>query len=217
MAKATLGGDVVPARKSFDFVGFLERYGVLVFLILLIALFTAYNPRFLSARNITNILTEVSIYGIIGIGMTYVILTGGIDLAVGSLLAFSAMCGAYLVRALGGDFFMSWLVALLVSCAVGTAVGYLHGAVTTKVSVAPFLVTLGGMTVWRGATLIINDGAPISGFNAGYGWWGRGAILGVPVPVLVFFVVAAAGYVVLRYTRYGRQVYAVGGNPEAAR
>ena len=88
MAKATLGGDVVPARKSFDFVGFLEKYGVLVFLILLIVLFTAYNPRFLSARNITNILTEVSIYGIIGIGMTYVILTGGIDLAVGSLLAF---------------------------------------------------------------------------------------------------------------------------------
>ena len=218
MAKATLGGDVVPARKSFDFVGFLERYGVLAV------------PRSCSSpcsrptihvscspRNITNILTEVSIYGIIGVGMTYVILTGGIDLAVGSLLAFSAMCGAYLVRALGGDFFMSWLVALLVSCAVGTAVGYLHGTVTTKLNVPPFIVTLGGMTVWRGATLIINDGGPISGFNAGYGWWGRGAILGVPVPVFVFFVVAAAGYVVLRYTRYGRQVYAVGGNPEAAR
>ena len=86
---------------------------------------------------------------------------------------------------------MSWLVALLVSCAVGTAVGYLHGKVTTKFSVPPFIVTLGGMTVWRGATLIINDGAPISGFNAGYRWWGRGDILGVPVPVLVFFVVAA--------------------------
>jgi inositol transport system permease protein len=217
MAKATLGGDLTPARKGFDLVGFFEKYGVLVFLVLLIALFTAYNPRFLSARNVTNILTEVSIYGIIGIGMTYVILTGGIDLAVGSLLAFAAMCGAYMVQALGGDFTMSWFVALITACVVGTAVGYLHGTVITKFNVPPFIVTLGGMTVWRGATLILNDGAPISGFNAGYRWWGRGDILGIPVPVLVFFIVALAGYVVLRYTRYGRQVYAVGGNPEAAR
>jgi inositol transport system permease protein len=217
MAKATLGGDVIPARKPFDLVGLLEKYGVLVFLVLLIILFTFYNPRFLSARNVTNILTEVSIYGIIGIGMTYIILTGGIDLAVGSLLAFSAMCGAYIVSTLGGDFTMSWFVALLVACAVGTTVGYLHGKVTTRFNVPPFIVTLGGMTVWRGATLILNDGAPISGFNAGFRWWGRGDILGIPVPVLVFFIVAVAGYVVLRYTRYGRQVYAVGGNPEAAR
>jgi inositol transport system permease protein len=217
MAKATLGGDVIPARKPFDLIGLLEKYGVLVFLVLLIVLFTFYNQRFLSARNVTNILTEVSIYGIIGIGMTYIILTGGIDLAVGSLLAFSAMCGAYIVSTLGGDFTMSWFVALLVACAVGTAVGYLHGKVTTRFNVPPFIVTLGGMTVWRGATLILNDGAPISGFNAGFRWWGRGDILGIPVPVLIFFIVAVAGYVVLRYTRYGRQVYAVGGNPEAAR
>src|SRR5687767_16020385 len=95
-------------RRGFDFVGFMEKYGVLLFLILLIILFTAYNPRFLSPRNITNILTEVSIYGIIGVGVTFVILTGGIDLAVGSLLAFSAICGAFIVHALGGDVFMSW-------------------------------------------------------------------------------------------------------------
>ncbi len=217
MAKATLSGDLKPTTKGFDIVGFFEKYGVLVFLIVLIAVFTAYNPRFLSARNVTNILTEVSIYGIIGIGMTYVILTGGIDLAVGSLLAFAAMSGAYLVQALGSDFTMSWFVALVVACVVGTGVGYIHGTVITKFNVPPFIVTLGGMTVWRGATLILNDGAPISGFNAGFRWWGRGDILGIPVPVVVFFIVAFAGYIALRYTRYGRQVYAVGGNPEAAR
>ena len=86
--------------------------------------------------------------------MTYVILTGGIDLAVGSLLAFAAMSGAYLVQALGGDFTMSWFVALVVACVVGTGVGYIHGTVITKFNVPPFIVTLGGMTVWRGATLI---------------------------------------------------------------
>lgn len=204
-------------RRGFDLVGFMEKYGVLLFLILLILIFSAYNPRFISARNITNILTEVSIYGIIGIGMTYVILTGGIDLAVGSLLAFAAMCGAYVVAAGGGDFVLGWLVALLIACTVGTAVGYLHGKTITLFNIPPFIVTLGGLTIWRGMTLIINDGGPISGFGPGYRWWGRGDVLGIPVPVLVFLIVALVGYVVLRYTRYGRQVYAVGGNPEAAR
>jgi inositol transport system permease protein len=149
--------------------------------------------------------------------MTYVILTGGIDLAVGSLLAFAAISGAFLMQALGGDFFMGWLVAMLAACAVGTMAGYLHGKVVTRFGVPAFIVTLGGLTVWRGATLIVNDGAPVSGFNEGFRWWGRGDVLGVPVPVLVFLVVALVGYITLRYTRYGRQVYAVGGNPEAAR
>lgn len=209
----------VEARKArrFDFVGFLEKYGVLLFLVLLILLFASQNPRFLSGRNIANILTEVSIYGIMAIGMTGVILTGGVDLAVGSLLAFAGMCAAAVVMALGGTFPLSWLVALLVACSVGMAAGYLHGKTITKLNVPPFIVTLGGMTIWRGATLILNGGGPISGFDEGLRWWGRGEVLGIPVPVLVFALVAAAGYVTLRYTRYGRSVYAVGGNPEAAR
>lgn len=206
-----------PHTRKFDIVAFLERYGVLLFLVLLIVLFATQNPRFISVRNISNILTEVSIYGIIAVGMTCVILTGGVDLAVGSLLAFSAMCAASVVMALGGAFPMSWLVALIVACAVGTAAGYLQGKTVTKLNVPPFIVTLGGMTIWRGATLILNDGGPISGFDEGLRWWGRGDVLGVPVPVLVFIFVSALGYITLRYTRYGRSIYAVGGNPEAAR
>ncbi|MEE5062708.1 ABC transporter permease [Pseudomonas frederiksbergensis] len=217
MIKPASSESVVERRKKIEMVGFFEKYGVLLFLVALIVIFTLYNPMFLSARNIKNILTEVSIYGIIGVGMTYVILTGGIDLAVGSLLAFAAISGAFLMQALGGDFFMGWLVAMLAACAVGTMAGYLHGKVVTRFGVPAFIVTLGGLTVWRGATLIVNDGAPVSGFNEAFRWWGRGDVLGVPVPVLVFLVVALVGYVALRYTRYGRQVYAVGGNPEAAR
>ncbi|RON13244.1 ABC transporter permease [Pseudomonas frederiksbergensis] len=217
MIKPASSESVVERRKKIEIVGFFEKYGVLLFLVALIVIFTLYNPMFLSARNIKNILTEVSIYGIIGVGMTYVILTGGIDLAVGSLLAFAAISGAFLMQALGGDFFMGWLVAMLAACAVGTMAGYLHGKVVTRFGVPAFIVTLGGLTVWRGATLIVNDGAPVSGFNEAFRWWGRGDVLGVPVPVLVFLVVALVGYIALRYTRYGRQVYAVGGNPEAAR
>lgn len=217
MIKPASSESVVERGKKIEIVGFFEKYGVLLFLVALIVIFTLYNPMFLSARNIKNILTEVSIYGIIGVGMTYVILTGGIDLAVGSLLAFAAISGAFLMQALGGDFFMGWLVAMLAACAVGTMAGYLHGRVVTRFGVPAFIVTLGGLTVWRGATLIVNDGAPVSGFNEAFRWWGRGDVLGVPVPVLVFLVVALVGYIALRYTRYGRQVYAVGGNPEAAR
>ncbi|WP_066266312.1 ABC transporter permease [Hydrogenophaga palleronii] len=204
-------------EAKFDLVGFLERYGVLLFLVLLVVLFATQNPRFISMRNVSNILTEVSIYGIIAVGMTFVILTAGVDLAVGSLLAFAAMCAATAVVALGVDFPYGWLVALITACAVGTAAGYLHGKTITALNVPPFIVTLGGMTIWRGATLILNDGGPISGFDEGFRWWGRGDVFGLPVPVLVFLIVCLVGYITLRYTRYGRSVYAVGGNPEAAR
>lgn len=210
---------LVDKPKKFDIVQFLEKYGVLLFLIVLCIAFGLSSPNFLSVRNLSNILTEVSIYGIVAVGMTCVILTGGVDLAVGSVLALAALAGAWVVTNIGSDAFfgMSFLVALLISCAVGAATGYIHGKTITTFNVPPFIVTLGGMTIWRGATLVMNEGAPIAGFDAGYRWWGRGDLLGIPMPVIVLLVVAAAGFVVLRYTRFGRQIYAVGGNPEAAR
>ena len=149
--------------------------------------------------------------------MTYVILIGGIDLSVGSLLACASLAAAYVVTAVIAPSPASWLIALALSTFIGLAGGYIHGKAVTWLHVPAFIVTLGGMTVWRGATLILNDGGPISGFDAAYRWWGTGDILFVPVPIAVFALVAALGHVVLRYTRYGRQVYAVGGNAEAAR
>jgi inositol transport system permease protein len=208
---------ITPSKTRFDTIAWLRRYGTTLFLALLIVFFACQNQRFISLRNLTNILTEGSIYGIIAVGMTFVILTAGVDLAVGSLLAFTGMAGAYLARSMGADFAMSWMVALGIAILTGAAAGYLQGKAVTLLRIPPFIVTLGGMTIWRGATLILNDGAPISGFDAGYRWWGTGAIAHVPVPVALFAFVAAAGYIVQRYTRYGRHVYAVGGNPEAAR
>jgi inositol transport system permease protein len=198
-------------------IAWLRRYGTMLFLALLIVFFTSQNERFISLRNLTNILTEGSIYGIIAIGMTFVILTAGVDLAVGSLLAFAGMAGATVAGVFGADFSMGWMVALSSAILAGAAAGYLQGKAVTWLRIPPFIVTLGGMTIWRGATLILHDGAPISGFDSGYRWWGTGTILHVPVPVALFVMVAALGYVVQRYTRYGRHVYAVGGNPEAAR
>lgn len=205
------------ASRRFDALGWLRRYGTSLFLLALIGFFAVENPRFLSLRNVSNILTEVSIYGIIAVGMTFVILTAGVDLAVGSLLAFAGMAGALVMKMPGADFLSGWLVALTTAIVVGTLVGYLQGKAVTFFDVPPFIVTLGGMTIWRGATLILNDGSPISGFAASYRWWGTGSVAGIPVPILLFGLVAAAGLVTQRYTRYGRYIYAVGGNPEAAR
>ncbi|HWU15326.1 MAG TPA: ABC transporter permease, partial [Caulobacter sp.] len=203
--------------RRFDPLAFARKHRTILFLLLLIAVFGAVNERFLTIRNALNILSEVSIYGIIAVGMTYVILIGGIDVAVGSLLAFASLAAAYVVTTVVGPSPVSWLIALGISTLVGLAGGYVHGKAVTWLHVPAFIVTLGGMTVWRGATLILNDGGPISGFDTAYRWWGTGDILFVPVPIAVFVIVAALGHIVLRYTRYGRQVYAVGGNAEAAR
>ncbi|AAK22846.1 ABC transporter permease [Caulobacter vibrioides] len=204
-------------KPRFDLLAFARKHRTILFLLLLVAVFGAANERFLTARNALNILSEVSIYGIIAVGMTFVILIGGIDVAVGSLLAFASIAAAYVVTAVVGDGPATWLIALLVSTLIGLAGGYVQGKAVTWLHVPAFIVTLGGMTVWRGATLLLNDGGPISGFNDAYRWWGSGEILFLPVPVVIFALVAAAGHVALRYTRYGRQVYAVGGNAEAAR
>ena len=101
--------------------------------------------------------------------------------------------------------------------ASGVVGGYLQGLAITKLKVPPFVVTLGGMSVFRGAALLFAAGGPISGFQPDFTWWGQGRIFPVPVPVIIFLVAAVIAHIVLRYTRYGRQVYAVGGNPEAAR
>lgn len=212
--RAPKGGE--PSRRR-EWTAWLRTYGNVAFLILLVIFFTTQNARFLSARNLTNILTEVSIYGIISVGMSFVILTAGVDLAVGSLLAFAAMAGGLAAQAAGLPAGLDWAVALAVAMAVGTAAGWLHGRAVTTLGIPAFIVTLGGMTIWRGATLILNDGAPLSGFSTAYRWWGSGTVLGLPVPVLILALVTAVGYVAQRYSRYGRQIYAVGGNAEAAR
>ncbi|UAL13113.1 ABC transporter permease [Caulobacter segnis] len=196
---------------------FARKHRTILFLLLLIAVFGTVNERFLTVRNALNILSEVSIYGIIAVGMTYVILIGGIDVAVGSLLAFASIAAAYVVTAVVGAGPATWFVALAVSSLVGLLGGLIQGKAVTWLHVPAFIVTLGGMTVWRGATLLLNDGGPISGFDEAYRWWGTGEILFVPVPIVVFALVAIVGHMVLRYTRYGRQIYAVGGNAEAAR
>jgi ribose transport system permease protein/inositol transport system permease protein len=172
-----------------------------------------------------NVLRQVSISGLIAIGMTFVILTGGIDLSVGSLVALTGLAAGYVAKGgLESRFAIgaaadtgnpAWL-AFLTAAAVGIAAGALQGLAITRLRVPPFVVTLGGLSAWRGAALLLSEGGPISGFAPDYTWWGQGRIWTVPVPVLIFIVAAVLAHIVLRQTRFGLHVYAVGGNTAAA-
>ncbi|MCR6502814.1 ABC transporter permease [Shinella sp. CPCC 101442] len=203
----------------------LGRIAPLIFLLALVLLFAVLQPRFLMPLNLFNILRQVSIYGIIAVGMTFVILARGIDLSVGSLVAMSGLVAAVIAKGgIEGRFLLSadgtgcgWPLAVIAAVAAGTLAGFLQGLAVARLSVPAFVVTLGGMTVFRGVALTIGNGGPISGFDDAFGWWGRGMIGPVPVPVILFLVVAFLAHIVLTQTRFGRAVYAVGSNPDAAR
>lgn len=212
-------------RKGFDVFGFVARFAPTLFLIALMALFALIEPRFLSSINLFNVMRQVSITGLLAVGMTFVILTAGIDLSVGSLLAFAGLVSGAVAKGgleyrftVGeGGVGYGWGLAALAAIAVGLAGGYLQGLAITRLKVPPFVVTLGGMSAFRGAALLFAAGGPISGFEPSFAWWGQGKIGPVPIPVIIFLAAAVLAHITLRYTRYGRQVYAVGGNPEAAR
>jgi inositol transport system permease protein len=211
--------------KTFDLFDFLARFAPTIFLIALMAIFAVAEPRFLSSINLFNVMRQVSITGLLALSMTFVILTAGIDLSVGSLLAFSGLVAAAVAKGgLASRFTVGasgvgygWGFAALAAIVVGLLCGYVQGVAVTRLKVPPFVVTLGGMSAFRGAALLFSGGGPISGFEPSFTWWGQGKIGPVPVPVIIFLAFAVLAHITLRYTRYGRQVYAVGGNPEAAR
>jgi inositol transport system permease protein len=213
------------AGNGFDAFGVLARFAPLIFLLVLMAVFAIMEPRFLSSINLFNVMRQVSITGLLAIGMTFVILTAGIDLSIGSLLAFAGLVAAAVAKGGMQDRFTvgedaigyGWQLAALAAIAIGLVGGLLQGVAITRLKVPPFVVTLGGMSVFRGAALLFAAGGPISGFDKAFTWWGQGKIGPVPVPVIIFLVAALLAHIVLRYMRFGRRVYAVGGNPEAAR
>ncbi|CAN7158938.1 ABC transporter permease [Rhizobium sp. LjRoot254] len=213
-------------RKGPNIFRILKQFGPLLFLIILMIVFTVLKPSFIDPINVFNIMRQISITGLIALGMTFVILTAGIDLSVGALLALCGMVAAIVAKG-GAASTLSlsasegtgygWFAALLAAVVVGSAAGGIQGLTITKLKVPPFVVTLGGLTIFRGLTLMLSNGGPISGFTPDMRWFGTGLIGPVPVPVIIFAIAAVLCHIVLRYTRYGRAVYAVGGNSEAAR
>ncbi len=194
----------------------LQQQKSLLCLLLLIGVVSALTPNFFSVDNLMNILRQTSINAIIAVGMTLVILTAGIDLSVGSILA---LCGALAASMVALE--LPLFVTLCLTLAAGLALGAISGIIIAKGHVQAFIATLVSMTMVRGLTLVYTEGRPISiGFSdAGdaFSWLGNGYLLGIPVPVWLMFAVFALGWLVLHHTRFGRYVYALGGNEAATR
>jgi len=212
MTAASTGAAAPAARLRWRHL--LADYGiVLAFIVLCIALSVA-DENFLSWGNWVNILRQTSINGILAIGMTYVILTKGIDLSVGSLLAVSGIVAASLVT---GETAHTPMLGIAAGLAVGAALGAVNGGLIAGLSVAPFVVTLGMLSVARGLTFIYNDGMPIAALSPGFRSIGQGMAAGIPVPVIILAATFFVFWFVLKYTTFGRAVYAVGGNEKSAK
>ncbi|EJL6547387.1 ribose ABC transporter permease [Vibrio cholerae] len=188
----------------------------LIALLFLVVVVSFLNPNFFTVDNLLNILRQTSVNAIIAVGMTLVILTAGIDLSVGSVLA---LCGAFAATLVAME--VPVLVAVPTALLAGAALGAISGIIIAKGKVQAFIATLVTMTLLRGVTMVYTDGRPIStGFTDTadtFAWFGTGYALGIPVPVWLMVVVFAGAWYLLNHTRFGRYVYAVGGNESATR
>ena len=191
---------------------FWDKIGILLVFIVVCVIFGILNPVFFNPLNIINVIRQVSIIGVMAVGMTLVILLGLIDLSVGSIVAFAGIIAAGFQVKWGGSLFLSLVIPLL----VGAGIGYFNGYVSTKGGIHPFIVTLGSMSIFRGATLLIAQGKPISGMSPAFRFIGAGMIGPIPFPVILFLGCVIIFGIMLKRTVFGRYIYAIGGNQEAA-
>lgn len=192
----------------------IQDFGALIALIFLVIVISIISPQFRTIDNFLSLVRQSSINGFIAFGMTCVILTGGIDLSVGSVLALTtAFCAAFIKSG------MPVGIAMLLALIIGTAFGMVSGVLVTKGRLQPFIATLITMTVFRGLTMIFMDGKPISGLGDSFllKFVGKGSILGIPFPVILFVAVFALFMFVLQKTTFGRRIYATGSNAVSAK
>ncbi|MEQ6391018.1 ribose ABC transporter permease [Bacillaceae bacterium S4-13-58] len=194
------------------FLPIIDKYRVLIIFFVLILFASFLSDSFFTTSNLLNVFRQVSIVAIISLGMTLVILTGGIDLSVGSVMAFA---GAVVAGVMTSG--VSLPVALMVAILVGIALGMFNGFIVTKGSVPAFIATLAVMVIARGMTLVFTHGNPIVVNGEGFRYIGGGELLGLPFPVILMIVLYIIMHLVLKHTTFGRYIYAIGGNEEAAR
>lgn len=206
----------IPASKRWFSKAWLLEQKSLIALLLLIVVVSTLSPNFFTLNNIFNILQQTSVNAIMAVGMTLVILTSGIDLSVGSLLALT---GAVATSMVGAD--VNALVAVVGALALGAAIGGVTGVIIAKGKVQAFIATLVMMLLLRGVTRVYTDGSPINtGFSDNadlFSWFGIGRPFGIPTPIWLMMIVFLSAWYVLHHTRLGRYIYALGGNEAATR
>ncbi len=203
-------------------IALLQKYGIILVLVFLIVVISIAQPKFLSPTNLFNVMTQSSIFGIMALGMTLVITSKGIDLSVGSVLAFSGVVAASLGQASTATTHyyeglpqMPVIVPIIAALALGSLLGGVNGGLIAFTGIPAFIATLGMMTIARGAALIYTGGKPVSQFTPGVMFIGS-KIGAIPVPVIVYLIMIIITWVLLGYTSFGKNVYAIGGNIKAA-
>lgn len=194
--------------------GYITTYGVILGLMVIMAFFTVMKAKFLTLDNMLNMLRQTSINGLLAIGMTFVILTGGIDLSVGSIVGAAGVFAALVARTETG---MPAYAAVLTGLLVGLIFGTINGIIISFFNVPAFIATMGMLSIARGITLMSNNARPVPGLNQGFLQIGGGNIGIIPVPIIILLAVIIIVYVVLYKTRYGRYIFATGGNAVSAR
>lgn len=194
-------------------IGFLSRSGLLLSLIILFVILAIFAPNFLSSRNLLNVIRQYSFIGILACGMTMAMIAADVDLSVGSMMAFAS--------ALLGVSHVNWglplWLAVLLTIVVGTALGFAAGFIRVRWNIPALIVTLAFLISFRGLAFILTNAFPIVISDEGFEFWGKGTVLGIPVPAIIFVFTVIVFLFISTRTVYGRSIYAVGGNAEAAR
>ncbi|MBM7035332.1 ABC transporter permease [Vibrio ulleungensis] len=204
----------MPVEKwnSKNLLTLLSQYWIFIALIVLVIAFSLLSDSFLTKVNLLNILRQVSIIGICAVGMTMIILTGGIDLSVGSMIGVAGMACALMLNA-----GVPPIIAVVGTLGIGLFFGAITGLMINKIRIPPLIATLGLMTALRGVAYILNDGLPIYGLPESVKFIGQGWVFGIPFPVILMVAVFIFGYILLNKTAFGRHLYGTGGNEEASR
>ena len=190
----------------------ITKYAIYLVLVVLVAFFSIVSPVFLTKDNLFNILRQVAVVGIAAVGMTFVIITSGIDLSVGSIIGISGLLTAMMM--VGG---VHPVFAVIISLVAGLVIGLINGFIINQFSIPPLIATLGTLSIWRGVTYLLTGGLPVYGFTKGFAFIGQGYIWIFPVPVIIMILIFVGGYLILNKFTIGRYIYSIGGNEEAAR
>lgn len=207
-----MNNKVLSKNISEVFAGMGDKFGLLAVLFILCAALTMINESFMSRNNIINILLSASTNGVVASGVSFVILIGGLDLSVGSVVALS---GAFVATLLNSGIPVFYAISL--TLAFGLLLGIINAFFINELKVNPLITTLGTMMVYRGAAFIVSGGSAVYIRNEGFYTLGTGSFLGLPIPVVVLLLVFLVFYFILSQTIFGRNLYIIGGNSEAAR
>lgn len=188
-----------------------QKYGMLLVLIAMIIIISVLKPNFMAIGNFTNVLKQISVYAMIGYGVTFIIITTGIDLGLGAYMALAGVVAAYIAQTE-----MPGIVSVLAGAGIGVIIGIANGLIISISKIPPFIVTLGMTTITRGMALLLTNGKPVSRLSESFRWWGGGRLFGIPTPIVWLVIMTLISWVLLDHMKFGRYNRAIGGNEKAA-